>query len=152
MTESPYQTVPDLDSNRREQFRFSPQDEKQRQICLVAGRQKLAGELINESSGGFMIALPGKSRVKADRNVELHLYDRSAPVRILWSREEDGRQIFGLERKPEHFVPRPEKKGGLILVALLVFAAFVAGYLLKKDAGIRQLMIRNNLIRPTTPR
>lgn len=145
-----YGIIEESDSNRREQCRFPPQTEKQRQVRLVAGRQKIACELINESTGGFMIALPKRVKVKSGDQVELQLHNRSAPVRVLWSRKEDGQQVMGLERKPEHIVAAPEKSGGAMLIALLILAGFAAGYVLKNDEGVRQLLIRHNLMRSVT--
>ena len=142
-----YGIIEDTDANRREQCRFSPQTEKQKQVSLVAGRQKIACELINESTGGFMIALSRRAKIASGDQVELQLYNRSSPVRVLWSREEDGKQVMGLERKPEHIVATPEKSGGILLVALLLLTAFAAGYVLKKDEGMRQLLIRHKVMR-----
>ena len=144
-----YEVIEDDNTNRREQARFAPQTEKQRQVRLVAGRQKIACELINESTGGFMIALPKNARLKADNQVELQLHNRAAPVRILWSRVEDGMQVMGLERKPEHVSRGPEKTGGIMLVSLLLLSAFFAGYLIKNDEGVRQLLIRHKVSRAT---
>ena len=93
-----------------------------------------------------MIAMNKRTHISSTGPMELHLHDRAAPVQVIWTRTEDGRQLLGLERLPEHNV-QMKSKGGLLLIAMAVALSFLAGHVIKNDDGIRHLLMKHRVSR-----
>ncbi len=130
-------------SNRRGNIRLAPMDERQKQGRLIVGRNRISCQIDNESAGGYKVAVKKRVFFKKGQELELQQVGRSSPVEVLWSRREaDGTTTIGLERLPEKKT-HIDRRGGRILIAIVVVLAFVAGYLIKTDNSVQLFLKRH---------
>ena len=94
---------------------------------LKIGSRLVEVEILDESSGGFMVG--GKKIPKTLATKPVHLVNSSGshPLRVVWRRTVDGQTRMGLQRLPEHINWKQESSWFIWMLAAMILG-FGIGY------------------------
>jgi hypothetical protein len=110
----------------RDNYRMPVQAERSEARVRI-GRKWLACQLIDESTGGFLISLVKMPRAKVNQPMILQTPVDAVPVRMAWKRPIGNEVLLGLERLPEPF---KERSGTVLNFLIPLLVGFGCGYVL----------------------
>ena len=114
-------------ADRRDAFRIRQSGDHSLGLMRV-GSKRFEVEIIDESSGGFMICADRVPRsCVAGATAELISISGRQPVQIIWAHSDNGMMRFGLQRDNSIEEWRPESPW-LIWMVLAVIFGFAAGF------------------------
>ena len=94
---------------------------------LRIGSKTVVVEILDESSGGFLVSADEVPETSAAQTVELLGDSGRHPLRIVWRREVEGRTRIGLQRIPEEIAWREDSSWVIWMLAAIILG-FGIGY------------------------
>lgn len=86
-----------MNSEKRQSYRYRVQEEFA-QATVLAGRKEWPAELINESAGGFLVALTPEAGLKPGDSLTLRIHSGAYLVEVVHSRTEGEKALIGVRR------------------------------------------------------
>ena len=113
---------------RRESYRLTPSEYGLLRLLHVK-RKTIDVELINESTGGFLVSVPPSLEVKEGQIMSLGSGAGCWQVRVIHCESNGDQQQVGLKRLGE--VPVSRRQGSPLIIVGLIIALLVALYFLQ---------------------